>query len=274
MNEKHPLKRHSFDDLDDENLHDTARFLNLWPAPQPTAAQTAQLIEHLLPEMPRRSRLREAWEWWPLLLMRAQFRVLRHEIWAASALVIALGVVVTFGSYQSGSLTPLAALAPVVAALGVALLYDGDLVLVFELEDSTPASVRLLLLTRLTLVFGFNLVLALAGSVLLAAVRADVLLWPLVLSWLAPMAFLSALAFWLSIVTGDSVAGMVFSLLIWGMHVVLRSTPITNPILSVLSLPGLGDAAMRPMLIGVALLLLLVAFWMVGRIERRIGDAV
>jgi hypothetical protein len=77
----------------------------------------------------------------------------------------------------------------------------------------------------------------------------------------------------LSIVTSDSIAGIMFSLLIWGMHVVFGSFPTTSPITSVLSLPGLGDASMRPVLIVVALLLLLVAFWMVGRMERKIGDA-
>lgn len=273
MNEKDDLERGHLDDLSDETARDTLRFMRRWPAPQPSDEETAQLIQRLLPEMPRRSYRREVWEWWPFLLLRAQFRVVRREIWAASALVIALGVVVTFGTYQDDALSPLTVLAPVVAAFGVALLYDDDLALMFELEESTPTSVRLLLLTRLTLVFCFNLILGLAGSVLLAAVRADVLLWPLILSWLAPMAFLSALAFWLSIVSGDSVAGMMFSLLIWAMHVVFGSGPITSPITSVLSLPGLGDAAMRPVLIIVALLLLLVAMVMVGRTERRIGDA-
>lgn len=274
MNDDDRLERLLRDDLPDADVRgDMAQFLRRVPAPQPTAGDTAQLIERLLPEMPRPSRRRALREWWPLLLLRAQFRIVRREIWAASALVMALGVLVTLASYTGTGLTPLAALAPVMAAVGVALLYDGDLTLMFELEDSTPASVRRLLLARLTLVFGFNLVLALAGSFLLALVHADVLLWPLVLSWLAPMAFLSALAFWLSVISGDSVTGAVFCLLIWGSHIVLRTAPTPNPIIYMLSLPGLGDAAMRPALIGAALVLLVAAFWLVDRKERRISNA-
>lgn len=275
MNEDDKLERWLREDLPDEpEAHPAlAQVFRRWRTPQPTPADTAQLIERLLPEMPRLSRWRAMREWWPLLLIHAQVRILRREIWAATALVMMLGVVVTLGTYTGEGLTPLAVLAPVVAAVGVALLYDGDLALVFELEDSTPVSMRLLLLARLTLIFSFNLSLGLVGSIMLSLLNADMLLWPLVLSWLVPMAFLSALAFWLSVVSGDSVAGAAFSLLIWGLHVVLRASPASNPIVYVLSLPGLGDATMRPVVIGAALLLLAVAFWLIERKERRISDA-
>ncbi len=274
MTDEERLKRLLQDDWpDEEDTGITARQLAAWRVPQPTAAETTQLVERLQTELPRRSLWDRIGEWWPLLLLRAQIRIVRREIWAASALVMVLGVITTLGTEFGSGLTPLAILAPVAAAAGVALLYDGDLALVFELEDATPASLRRLLLARLTLIFGFNLGLSLAGSMILAVLKADILLWPLVLSWFAPMVFLSALAFWLSVVSGDSVAGMVFSLLFWGGHVVLRTTPISSPLLHALSLPGLGDVNARPMLVGAAVLLLAVGLWMVGRMERRIGDA-
>ncbi len=254
-----------------EALLETVRFIRRWDAPSPTWKETARLVEKLLPEVPQPER-RHPGQWWPLLILRAEARIIRREIWLASALVMALGVVVTLGISSTGAAAPLTILAPVVAAVGMALLYDSDMEQVLELADSTPVSARLLLLARLTLVFGFNLALGLAGSVVLALLRADVLLWPLVMSWLAPMAFLSALAFMLSVVTGDAVAGAVFSLTIWGMHVFVRAMPASGDLTWILSLPGLADPATRPFLFAAALLLVMAALWLAGDTERRIGE--
>jgi hypothetical protein len=252
-----------------------AQQLQRWQAPQPTADDTAQLIARLQLEMPaaaRRSRCQRVREWWPLLLVQAQLRIVRREILAASLLVVMLGVVVNLTTTQVNGLSPLAILAPIMAAVGVALLYDSDMERILDLEDSTPASARMLLLARLLVVFGLNLVFSLVGSVVLALVRADVLLWPLILSWLVPMTFLSAFAFWLSVVTGDSIAGMVFSLLVWGLHMTFRMPPPVNPITLLLSLPGLSDPAFQPRLLILAALLVVVALWLVGEPKRRTGE--
>ncbi|MDL1883249.1 hypothetical protein FBR01_06330 [Anaerolineae bacterium CFX8] len=254
-----------------EALLETVRFIRRWDAPSPTPQETARLVEKLLPELPKPER-RHPGQWWPLLILRAEARIIRREIWLASALVMALGVLTTLGINSTNAATPLTILAPVVAAVGMALLYDSDMEQVLELADSTAVSARLLLLARLTLVFGFNLALGLGGSVALSLLRADMLLWPLVMSWLAPMAFLSALAFLLSVVTGDAIAGAVFSLAIWGMHVFVRSMPASGDLSWILSLPGLADPAARPFLFAAALLLVMAALWLAGDSERRMGE--
>jgi hypothetical protein len=259
-------------------LLDVVSHMKTWAAPHATQEMTAQLVEKLLPEMPahesRSSRLvRGARQWWPLLLIRAQVRVVRREIWAASALVMVLGTLVTIGAYNptSDSMIPIAILAPVVAAVGVALLYDAEYEQMLEIEDSTPASARMLLLARLALVFGFDLLLGLVGSILLSVFHADVLLWPLVMSWLVPMAFLSALAFLLSIVLGDALFGAALGLIAWGLHVLLRTIPDPNRWIVFLSLPILSTPAYRPLLLAGAAALLVLALWLVGHNERRIG---
>jgi hypothetical protein len=194
-------------------------------------------------------------------------------VYKRQALVMVLGVVVTLAAQGSapGSLTPFAAVAPIVAAVGVALLYDVDLEQVLELEDATSASVRVVLLARLVLIFSFDLTLALIGSLALALLQTDVLLWPLVLSWFGPMAFLSGLAFLLSVVTGHSLSGMGVGLLLWGMHLAARVLPDgISPWAKLLTLPGLGDPQTRPLLLVAAIILVAVALWLVGRTERRL----
>lgn len=250
----------------------TVQRLRQW---RPLEAQSSgELLKVLAPELPRpKTRLARLLDWYPFLLIRSQVRVVRREIWAASLLVMALGTFVTLAD-ASANLLSLSVVAPIVAAVGVALLYDSDVERILELEDSTPISPRRLLLARLTLVFGFDLMLGLIGSVFLAAFQAQLSLWSLVMSWLAPMAFLSGLAFLLSVLFVDAVAGAVFSLILWGMHVVLRVMPSQNEWMQILSLPGLANPDARPLLLGAAAALIVIALWLVGHVERNIGEVI
>jgi hypothetical protein len=140
-----------------------------------------------------------------------------------------------------------------------------------ELEDTTPASARILLLARLTLVFGFNLVLMLGSSLVLALLREDISLWLLVSTWLAPMTFLSALAFFISVITKDALAGGLLSLFLWAGHLTFRLVSFDQEIFYVLTLPGLSDQSSRPLLLVVAVVLATVALWLGGMNERNLG---
>lgn len=260
-----------------EALLPVIRQLRSWEFPPVTADEKGKLVDRLVQDLPQPPSAR--WQLhslkWALLLLRAQISVVQTEIWAASALVILLGALVTLVAYdpRAGGLAPLAVLAPVVAAAGVALLYDSDLDRILELENATRASAQALLLARLTLVFGFNLMLSMVGSMLLAAIKAEVQLWPLVLSWLFPMAFLSAFTFFLSIITHDSVVGTAFGFGLWGLHVLLRTTAPTNIVVQLLALPGLAAPEARPWLALAAALMVAAALRIVER-SRQTGDRV
>lgn len=256
---------------EDSELAQALQSLKQWNPPAPDDAATALLLGRLRAEMPPAHK--PLWlrlgEWWPLLLIRSQVRVVRREIWAATLLIITLGTFVTLLTENSaksdGSL--LAVVSPLVAALGIAFLYDEDGERIVELENSTTTSIRLLLLARLTLIFGFNLLLGLIGSVVLAIFRADVLLVPLVMSWLAPMTFLCALAFLCSTLTHDALLGSLVGFLLWGTHIFLRMFPGRSFIVSLLSLPGFSAPENRLVLIGSAVLLVIVALWWGGARE-------
>jgi len=237
------------------------------PAP-PTAAESAALLAHLLEDMPTadpppnwREAVAQSWLW---LLLVAQARVVRREIWAASALVMALGVVVSVVWQGGDSATglPLALLAPVVAAMGIATLYsptDG----VWELERTTAVPPRLLLLARLLLVFGFDLALAVLGSLILALFTPQAGLWLLVSTWLAPMTFLAALAFLITVIAGAVEMGMLVSLGLWALQAIrLTGDRLGN---FVLYWPDLFSPTSRPWLWVLALLILSGALWLGGR---------
>lgn len=212
------------DDLTNEDLQPVIDHLKQWHAPEPAHTDRQRLFAALLPHLPaRKSALRRVYEWLPMQIMLSQLRVMRAEIWLGSALVMALGLLVTLVTY-AGSTQPrdtlFVVLAPVVAAVGVAFLYSPDQAL--ELEQALPVSFQMVLLARLVVIFGFNLLIGLAGSVLLAVTHADIQLWSLVTAWLLPMTFLSSLAFALSVLAVDPLAGMVGSMTLWVVQVFAR----------------------------------------------------
>lgn len=245
--------------------------LAAWPAPQPTAAETAQLLAALQPAMPTRLGWRDRVASLPLVgLLQAQLRVVRREIWLASGMVWLLGLLVTLAFQQpltDGTL-PFVLLAPLGAALGVAFIYGPAVDPALELELALPVSPRRVLLARLVLVFGFNLLLGLAGSGLLAALRTDISFGPLVQTWLAPMACLSAVALLLTTLNVDALWGVGLSMILWGYQTLRTVNPTIffSPMLPLL--PNFLAADLRGPLLALACVFIGLALWRVGQTER------
>ena len=249
----------------------TMQRLAEWEAPQATVQETARLVALLQAQTALqaanrwekiRSRLQSYWPW---LLLRAQMRVVHSEIWAASALVMVLGILVTWATYRPGEMLAFAILAPVATALGIAYLYGPEVSPSLEVELATPASPRLVLLARLALVFGFNLGLGLLSSFLLAGLGIGSSLGGIIGAWLAPMTFLSALALFLSVLVQDASVGALLSLGVW-IYSWIRQMDGLNELLT--SLPNPAAAEARPWLWMLALLLGGIALWLSGREER------
>ncbi|MCA9971946.1 MAG: hypothetical protein KC425_17100, partial [Anaerolineales bacterium] len=96
-------RRYLAEDAGDEAeaLAPVVAALAAWDAPEPAADETARLVMRLQAEMvagrplaDKRPFARLA-GWWPWQLLRAQARVVQREIWWGSALVLALGVLVS-----------------------------------------------------------------------------------------------------------------------------------------------------------------------------------
>ena len=238
-----------------------ARRLERWPAPKPSPQETAKLIARLEAELPARN-LRSAWS---ILLLRSQLRVVRSEIWTASALVMTLGLAVMLAAYSASNAWLLVLVAPIVTAIGVAFIYGPEVDPALEIELATPVSPRLVLLARLALVFGFNLILGLTASMILSLVSAQVAFWPLVSTWLAPMTFLSALAFLLTVLTTNALTAAILCFLLWTFQ---SFRQLGGFGVVVWYVPDLMAASARPWLWAVAAVLTILALWMAGREER------
>ena len=200
-------------------------------------------------------------------LLRSQAPLVQREIWSASAAVIGLGTVAALIAAHSGFIY---VLAPLMAAACVAMIYGPDNDPAYELALSTPASPRQILLARLALVFGYNLVLVLAATLALLPVLPEPLLGSLVLAWLAPMTFLSAAALVLSLWTG-ALNAISITYIAWLSHLVvfpLRS-PQAGPKLPAVILEVMAGYQnfwqTPPVLLALAALLFGLAFWLAGR---------
>jgi hypothetical protein len=146
-------------------------------------------------------------------LVVAEARLIRLAVPVASALVMALGVVMVLVQAAAGAWLAagpdavLALVAPIVAAAGVSGTYRSRRDPVAELVGATPTSGSLLLLVRLALVFGYDLVLAVAASaVLTAAAGGAASLHTLIAAWLGPMALLCSVSLLVAVWFGPDIA--------------------------------------------------------------------
>lgn len=206
-------------------------------------------------------RVRLLWD-----LLRGQVPLVRHGIWLASALTMTLGVLVALAAQDgSGAGLVFGLIAPVVAGIGVAFVYGPENDPSLEIALGTPTSPRLVLLARLTLVFGYDLLLALGATLLLAVDKDAGGVWPLVSLWLGPMLFLSGLALVCSIVVG-STTGVAIASGLWAGRLVVAVGGVGRTDGAEGPLAGFWRA--EPALAGLGAVLLAIAVLAVPRRER------
>jgi hypothetical protein len=232
---------------------------------QDESTHFARQLRQQFAENQQARKRRFAWRTWlPLILLRTELQLMRTELWIASILVTIIGVIVTSATYDAHqSFIPFVHVAPVLAAIGVAFVFNLNAEPPSEIILSCVVSFRLILLSRLTLIFCLNLILGILGSLFLVLTNAELSLWPLIMAWVAPMSLLSALAFFLAILTKEPLFGAAVSLILWVwehanlpsfLRVPITISEIQNPVLLLLTLCLFG-----------------AAIWLAGKSERWIG---
>ncbi len=106
--------------------------------------------------------------------------------------------------------------------MGIAFVYGPENDPSLEIALATPTSPRLVLMGRLTLVYAYDILLAVTASAVIIAARGGTGLWPVIVLWLGPMLFLSALSLVLSLLFG-SVTGISTALVIWAARIMAGS---------------------------------------------------
>jgi hypothetical protein len=173
---------------------------------QAVEAPSAKLVDGAVSRVQVPGLMRRAWQ-----LLYAQAFLVQREMWPASAAVMALGIIVAL---LSNHVQAVYFIAPLVAAASLSVLFNPEYDPAYELTLATPTSPWKVLLARLSIVSAYNLLLALIAALVLLALVPPELLGTLILGWLAPMAFLSALALLLSLWIGTSNA-VTITYILW-----------------------------------------------------------
>jgi hypothetical protein len=139
-------------------------------------------------------------------ILRSQAYLIKREIWPASAGILLIGIMVALLSNHAEFIS---VICPLIAAGGLAALYGPENDPAHELVVATPTSSWKILLARLSIVSFFNLVLSLLASLVMLLIVPPEFLGAIILGWLTPMAFLSALALFLSLWIGTNRAIIV-----------------------------------------------------------------
>jgi hypothetical protein len=232
-------------------------------AAPPDLASRALAQIHASSPQPVRGGLGRAWRSaWQLL--RAQVFLVQRELWPASAVVIFLGAAMTM---LSKHVEAIYFVTPMVAAASLAALFGPTNDPAHELIMSTPTSPWRVVLARLSVVSVYNMLLALAATLGLMTIMPADLLGSVILGWLGPMAFLSALALLLSIWLGTGNA-VTITYGLWIFHYIpyqsitqLGGSPIWEQVL--LAYQSIWNHSV--LLVSLSILLTLAALWSSGR---------
>ncbi len=223
----------------------------------------AQLVERALEQIHRvstpQSLLRRVFQ-----LLRAQAFLVQHEMWPASAAVMALAVVVAFLSRHAEFMY---FVTPLVSAASLSILFGPEQDPAHELVLSTPTSSWKLLLARLGIVSAYNLVLAVVALCVLLLAFPPGLLGTLAIGLLAPLAFLSALALLLSlwVGTGQAIAGTYILWLTQYGTYELIGTWMTSPTWVAVIREYQAFWRSPALLLTLSLVMLLMALWSASR---------
>jgi hypothetical protein len=148
------------------------------------------------------------------LIFKRQIPLLHKSIWIGSALVILFGCVMaliallTPDKHVSFAVSFLSLIMTVSSAVGVAFIYGAENDAGLEITLSTPTSIRIVMLFRLVLVVGFNLVLGTIASGCIAELHGGSLAQIMQL-WFGPMLLLSSIALMFSLLLGSWFAVLV-----------------------------------------------------------------
>ncbi len=197
-----------------------------------------------------------------------QAPLLPKGIWVASATVLVFGLLVSLlmSSSVGAAANALLGLAvPLVTAVGVAFSYGHESDPALEVALATPTTPRVVLTSRLILIFGYNFGLALGVTLVLALFRGFAFA-QLASLWIGPMLLLAGLSALVTVTVG-TVASATTVAAIW----CLRFLGSAASVVGAASAVRVGAVAIwptSPAVLALAAILLVVAVGYVPRNER------
>ncbi|HEV2583046.1 MAG TPA: zf-HC2 domain-containing protein [Ktedonobacteraceae bacterium] len=201
----------------------------VWEKLDAMEIQQAQAPRHTLQEI--------AQHMW--LVFTRQIPLIHKSIWIASVLVNILMLVLVFLSdpfsihaHERSIEGVLALFTTVVAAAGIAFIYQAEKDAGYEVILSTPTSIRVMMICRMILVIGHNFLLAAITSGIIASITGGNV-WDFAQLWFGPMLLLASISLSFSVMLGSAV-GIAASLVIEVLQAMATSVEKVVPALQFL----------------------------------------
>ena len=142
------------------------------------------------------------------LVFKRQVPILHKSIWIATALIMLFGCFLAlFAAIQVHSAIHqteiiLSLITTMSSAAGMAFIFGEENDASLEVTLATPTSIRIVMLSRLLLVLGYNFTLSAVASALIALAHGGSI-WDIMQLWVGPMLLLSSVTLTLSLIIGS-----------------------------------------------------------------------
>jgi len=257
------LSEEQRDELGD--LNGLINVLESYTLSEPQRENRDRLLDSIIPYLPKSNIYRQDLKSW-LRLIRSQWVMFETSFWVAGLLVLLLGFFMSFLEGREMLPLLLLVLSPLLSASSVVYVFRPETRTLNELEILTATHPVELLIARLTMVLGFNVLIAFALMLAIHLEGTQIMLGRLVLAWLGPLLTLSGLALYITLRWGVLV-GVVLPLGLWGglvmlgwREALLRSMEGMNPVSWLTLMIGSSNtvliASVVACLLGLGLLLL------------------
>ena len=218
----------AIDHLDEQEFKALKKILSDYTVPFPSDYQIEATVKTLKQYVPSKQKNYEGYsEKLQILFSRAltEAGLISKTYWLSSVVLFVMGYLLTSvinNNYYYG----VAILAPIPFILGLLEVLKGREQGVLEIELTCKISAREIMLSRLVVIGLYNTFLNTLFSAITSLIMPEVVLWKIMISWIAPFTFISCLALWLAMrVRGGFAVTAVLSIWMVAVLAVLSSQP-------------------------------------------------
>jgi len=215
------------DHLNEQEFKALKKTLSEYTVPFPSDYQIDVTVNTLRQYVPSKQKTSERYsEKLQILFSRALIEagLISKTYWLSSVVLFMMGYLITsrINSHYYG----VAVLAPLPFILGLIEVYKGREQGVLEIELTCKISAREIMLSRFVVIGLYSTLWNTLFSAIIGLIMPDVVMWRVLISWIAPFTFTSGLALWLAMrLRGGFAVTAVLSIWMVAVLAVLSSEP-------------------------------------------------
>lgn len=232
---------------EEQEIKALKKILSDYTVPFPSDYQIDATVKTLKQYVPAKQPAYERYsEKLQMLFSRAltEAGLMSKTYWFASVVLFVMGYLITYRA--NSQYYGIAVLAPLPFILGLIEVFRGREQGVLEIELTCKVSAREIMLSRLVVIGLYSTILNTLFSALIGLMMPEMIMWKVLISWIAPFTFTSGLALWFAMrvrggfaVTAALSIWMVAVLAVWSSQQALQFLAQVNALVYII-VSGLG----------------------------------